>query len=59
MRDIILAVYLERNYQNDLVAYRQHFSRRQWFRSLDGITALNKFDRIWPTFWVLEHPEAA
>jgi hypothetical protein len=59
MRDIILAAYLERAYQNDLVAYRQHFSRRQWLRSEDGTFALNKFDRIWPTFWIAKHPVAA
>lgn len=59
MRDVILAAYLERAYQNDLFAYRQHFSRRQWLRSVDGLEARNKFDRIWPTFWTARHPEAA
>lgn len=59
MRDVFVAAYLERAYQNDLVAYRQHFSRRQWIRSEDGIFAVNKLDRIWPTFWIAKHPEAA
>lgn len=59
MRDVILAAYLERAYQNDLAAYRCHFTRRDWLYSIDGDWALARFDRIWPTFWVLEHPVAA
>jgi hypothetical protein len=59
VRDLILAAYLERAYQNDMFEYRAHFTRRQWFRSLDGQWALNRFDRVWPTFWVAKHPEAA
>jgi hypothetical protein len=59
MRDIILAAYLERAYQNDLHAFRQHFARHDWLRSIDGDWALARFDRVWPTFWVQRHPVAA
>lgn len=56
MRDIILAAYLDRAYWNDLWAYRQHISRRDWLRSVDGEWAVARFDRLWPTFWIALHP---
>lgn len=59
MRDLFLAVYLDRAYWNDLWCYRTHIPRREWLYSIDGQWALNKFDRVWPTFWVAKHPEAA
>lgn len=59
MRDIILAAYLERAYQNDMFAFRTHMTRWDWRMSIDGQWTLDRFDRVWPTFWVLKHPEAA
>jgi hypothetical protein len=56
LRNIALAVYLERCWQNDQWEFRQHITKRDWLHSIDGSWAVARFDRAWPTYWVAPHP---
>lgn len=59
MRELILAAFLQRAWENDQHEFRRHFSRQQWLHSIDGCWAAGRFDRLWPTYWVARHPEVA